>query len=191
MSKKTFIILITCVLLIGGAVTGFVAVTHSPTYLARKSLNNIEDAKKVTLEFTKYYYADDTYREITTYEKQTDGYKVSKKTIALSKDALSQNIFDITESKDFVKTLDVEFSFLKSANLKDVELKESNDGKVLFTASVKESEFEKIFTPGLNDVAVQNAVVEVTYENEKAESFCLDCNLDGDRFTLTVKFYYE
>lgn len=191
MSKKVFIILIASVLLIGGALTGFVAATHTPTYLAKTSLKSMDDAQKVTLEFTKYYYADDTYREMITYEKQSDGYEVNKKTIALSKDALSKNLFDATESKDFVNTLDLDFSFLKSANLKDAESKENDDGKVLFTASVKESKLEKIFNTDLSGVVAQNAVVEITHKNGKAESFCMDCIFDGDRFTLTIKFYYE
>lgn len=191
MSKKVFIILIASVLLIGGAVTGFVAVTHTPTYLAKTSLNSMDDAQKVTLEFTKYYYANDTYREMITYEKQSDGYEVNKKTIALSKDALSENLFDVTESKDFVKTLDFDFSFLKSVNLKDAESKENDDGKVIFTASVKESKLEKIFNVSAGETAVSYAEVSVKHKNGKAESFCMDCIFGDDRFTLTIKFYYE
>lgn len=191
MSKKLLIILISVVLTVGIAATVVTGVVFSPVNKAKRSLKSGDDAQKVSVVLSQTYYGDEVNRIMTDYEKTTDGYKKAEKSFKLSKDALSQTLYDIEEKTSDISSVDFfPFSLKQSYFAEKNETKDKESSLTVFSAKVKDSKIDKFFgnvdASGYKDVSLT-----VEYSGDVVYRYVLTYSVDDDLFTISTDFSYD
>lgn len=221
MSKKLFLILILAVVLIGGAVTSFVAVYYNPSNRTNRAISNYEDANKIQTVVMQKYYDELVFEKNYLYEKSQNGYNVSESVKSLNSDPFSKDDFTILENEYFTETFSLDFFRLKASYFKNCSLTEEKETDLfIFHADVKESKTREFFRssfpetiPSLEtaktnegskknvseneiaekneDLKIENLSVIVVFDFSKPQSIKISFTLNSSFFTLLTTFSYD
>lgn len=203
MSKKLFLALSLAVVLIGGAVTIFVAIYCSPSNRANRAISNYEDATEIQTVVMQKYYDSLVFEKTYLYEKTTDGYNVSENVKSLNSDPFSADDFTVLENEYFTETFSLDFFRLKDSYFKNCTLNEEAD-LFTFTADVKESKTREFFRSSFpetlsapepaktnQDVKIENLSVTVVFTSSRPQSIKISFTLNSSFFTLQTTFSYD
>lgn len=191
MSKKLLIILISVVLTIGIAATVITGVAFSPTNKAKRSLKSGYNAQTVQLVLSQTYYGDEVNRIITDYQKTPDGYKKTEKFFKLSKDPLSQTVYDIEEKTSDISSADFfPFSVKQSYLFEKDDAEDKERSLTVFSAKVKDDRVDKFFS-GTDTTDYKDVSLTVEYRGNLIYSYLLTYSVGEDLFTIRADFSYD
>lgn len=205
MSKKLFLALSLAVVLIGGAVTAFVAVYYSSTNRAERAMANYEAANEIQTVVTQKYYDALVFEKTYLYEKTKNGYNVSETAKSLNPNPLSKDDFTILENEYFSETFSLDFFRLKSSYFKNCALNEEKERDLFtFTADVKDSKTREFFRSSFpetlsfpdtaktnEDLKIENLSVTVVFNSSRPQTIKITFTLNSSFFTLQTTFSYD
>lgn len=191
MSKKLLIILICIVLAVGGGATAITAIVFSPVNKVKRSLKSGYEAQKVSVVLSQTYYGDEVNRIMVYYEKTVDGYEKIEKSFKLSKDALSQTVYDIEETASDISSADFfPFSVKQSYFLGKNETKDKERSLTVFSAKVKDGKIDKFFF-GIDTSGYKDVGLTMEYSGGIVYRYVLTYSVDEDLFTISAEFSYD
>ncbi len=191
MSKKLLIILISVVLAVGIAATVVTGVVFSPVNKAKRSLKSGHEAQKVSVVLSQTYCGDEVNRIMTDYEKTTDGYTKTERTFKLSKDPLSQTVYDIEEKTSDISSADFfPFSVKRGCFAEKNETKDKERSLTVFSAKVKDGKINKFFV-GIDTAGYKDVSLTVEYSGDVVYRYVLTYSVDEDVFTIGADFFYD
>lgn len=221
MSKKLFLALSLAVVLIGGAITAFVAVYYSPSNRANRAIVNYDTANKIQTNLTQKYYDELVFEKTYLYEKTENGYNVSENVKGLNPDPLSKEDYTVLKNEYFTETFSFDFFRLKSSDFKNCALTEEKEtGLFTFTADVKESKTREFFRSSFpetipdseaantsegakkdvneeesdetnENLKIENLSVTIVFDSIRPQSIKISFTLNASFVTLLTTFYYD